>query len=212
MKNGRFAIVAGVAFGALVTAQGAFAAAPYVTRASVYQIKFVRAMDECVGPFITTVNPGSVGGCAQANVVTDNNTGGGLTGLAQGNLKISRRKNSGAFIRMTGKGFAPPGTDIGLQLTLRTTNRRGLPAATSKTYEDTTVICGSTSGGSCGNYSDVQGNGRIVLRQSLVACLAANGIDDFLGSGNVEIIDSSLINCATGKVVGVPGILQEPLQ
>lgn len=207
MKNGRFvAIVGGALLGAVVVSQ-AQAQVPYPDRATVYQVKFVRAMDECMGPGVTIVNPGSIAGCTQVNSVTD----AGLTAMSQGNLKVSRRRN-GAYIRFTGKGFAPAGTPIGIQLTLRTTNRRGLPASTSKTYEDQTIICGDTIGGSCGNFTNVQSNGRIVLRQSLGDCLTLNGLSQFIGSGNIEIIDSALINCTTGKIAAVPGILQEPLQ
>jgi hypothetical protein len=214
MKNGRiFAIVGSALLGTvLMTAESARAQAPYVGKATVYQVKMVRAMDECTGPFITVVNPGGTQGCAQVNVITDTNTAGGLTAIAQGNLKVSRRGGSGrgAYIRFTGKGFAPVGTDVAVQLTLRVTNTLGTPVG-SKTYEDTTIICGELIGGSCGNFSTVLSNGQVRLRQSLDDCLAANGLSSArLGEGNIEIVESALINCDTGKVAGRPGILQGP--
>jgi len=203
MKNVRFVgIVGGVLFGAGVLAQSAQALPPYPDRATVYQVKFARAMDECASGFVTVVS--GINGCPQANTGTDQ----GVATFGQANLKVSHRGASrGAFIRFSGKGFT--GSDkVGIRMTLRITNTLGAPAG-SKTFEDVSVYCGDIPGSACGNYI-YSGSGRPKLRQALDDCLTLNGLNAMrFGAENIEVIDSALINCNNGKVAGTPGILQE---
>lgn len=206
MRTGRILGVVGAAMlGAFVLQSQAQAQVPLVGKATSYRVQFVRAMDECTGPGVTLVKPGNVAGCLQANSTTDS----GVTGMLRANLAVIPNNKLGGLIRFSGNGITPTGTNVGVQITFRSTNSLTIPAATSKTYEDITVICGDTPGGMCGNSTTVKSNGRVQLRQSLNDCMTANGLNSaiLVGPGSqIEIRDAALVNCATGKVFGQPGV------
>jgi hypothetical protein len=193
-------LVSAAAYGNRVEAQ-----APYAEKATVYYSTLVRAMDECVGPNITVVNPGATGGCAQQNVSSSNSLD-----LDSAAVKLYRTRDG---IYMTLR--AVTSTPISLQLTFRTTNELGLPAGTSKTYEDYTIMCGDSSTGTealvCPPLHMKPFEGRVYLKQRLSDCLVANGLNPLLGKGNVEILDSALISCATmpAQTGARQGILQD---
>jgi hypothetical protein len=214
MMNSRLIGIVGAALLGALVSQSAQAQVAYPDRATLYKTFIVRAMDECTSGFVTVVEPGSISGCVQANSTTDS----ALTAVGRGILQVRRsrvpvgKKINGSQtvskIIFRGAGFAPAGTPMGVQLTLRTSNTLGLPSG-SKTYEDQTIICGDTAGGSCGNFTSVSPSGRITLRQTLGDCLTANGLSTVPASGNIELLGVELVNCSTGKVAGVPGVLIE---
>lgn len=199
-----------VTIGALCTvgfqAQRADAALDYPDKAKTYSTRFVRAMDPCTSaPGITIVNPGNIKACAQANSTTDS----AVTGMREAKLSVvSSRTGSTMKLRLRVIALEPAATSVGLRLTLRTSNTLGLPVNTVRTYEDQTVICGEVPGGLCGNATAPSASGKVSLRQDLSECLADNGLSNLVGRGNVEIVDAALINCNTGKVFAVPGVLQ----
>jgi hypothetical protein len=204
MNIGRImGITAAGALGAvMVLTQAAQAQAPYPQAARSYKVNFARAMDECTGGFVTVVNPGGVNGCLQANSTTDSD----VTGAIKATLKISRGPGQ-VRLSLRGRGFEPAGTRIGLKVSLRTSNTNGIPPG-SKTFEDQTIICGPVNSGTCGHYVASDATGRISARTTLADCLLANGLSDSLASGNIELLDTSLINCDTGNVIAVPGVLR----
>ncbi len=174
--------------------------APYPSKARSYKVYMARAMDECIGPFVTVVNPGAVGACAQANTVTDSS----ITGAIKALLNITSG-NSGVKMSLVGSGFTPPAQRVAVRLTLRTTNTLGSPSG-SKTYEDVTVDCGSVAGGTCGHYFPSDPSGRINGRTTLADCAAGNTLSSDLAAGNIEFLDTALINCDSGKVIARPGL------
>lgn len=206
MRTGRSLGIFGVvALGAIVILPQAQAQVNQVARATSYRVQLVRAYDECVGPGITIVNPGSVAGCAAANVDTDDE----VMNMTRGNLAIIPNSRLGAVIRLSANGVSPTTVPVGLQLTFRTTNTLGLPPATTKTYEDVTIICGDTAGTVCGNSTAIKSNGRVQLRTTLADCLAANGLNSNLLAGSqsgIEFVDAGLVNCNTGEIFAVPGV------
>lgn len=177
---------------------------PYAERAVLYYTSLVRAMDECVGPGVTVVNPGAVVGCEQQNVFN-----GGFLDFDAASVKLYRTVD-GIYIRMRAITEIP----ISLQLTFRTSNELGLPSGDSKTYEDYTILCGDSTTGSealaCPLHSKPY-KGRVYLKQRLTDCLTANGLNPSLGIGNVEILDAALISCNTLPAYpgAKPGILQD---
>jgi hypothetical protein len=154
-----------------------------------------RAVDECSAPTTTVLTPGSpTSGCIQSNAVTDNTLGMKFTKLNMNTL---------GHIRLTGTGFAL-GDEVRVRLTLRVTRNAGTkhpPAASTRvTFADTTVDCPKAP-----DAFNARPNGAIVGFTDLATCLDTNS---GLASGNIEVIDVSLINALTGKVVAVPGVLR----
>src|SRR5262249_865157 len=124
------------------------APAASVALPKLYQVTFTRAMDPCTSAVITVVNPGSINACAETHVATDIPN----ANWQKAKVKMSISSSKGTSLSLGGKGFLTPApTKIGLQLTLRVTNQLGSPAG-SKTYQDETIICGTTAGTSCGHY------------------------------------------------------------
>lgn len=184
----------------LATPQAALAQAAYPSKARAYNLEFARAMDECVGPIVTVLTPGSIGGCIQANSVTDS-----AIGMSKARLKAYSSKK-GVKMLFTAKGITPVSSKVALQITLRTSNTLGTPPG-SKTYEDTTIVCGTTPG-ACGRYFPASSTGDIRVKQNLDQCLISNSLPASLATGNVQFLETVLINCDTGAVLGVPGIVK----
>ena len=206
MRNLRVvAMGALVIFGSvLLYASGAQAAtASFPEKAPQYTVWFVRAFDECTSG-VTIVNPGSVQACPQTNATTDaTNT------MTFAKLKVSKSGRTDTQLKIVGKGFSPT-AQIGLQLTLRVSNSlTASPAPATKTYQDETIVCGPVTGGTCGRYFQPISNGKINAKDLLNACLAGNNLSGNLGSGNMEVVDAALIDCTTGKAIGVPGVLRQ---
>jgi len=208
MRNGRLIGILAIALLGTIglQAQDARAALLYPEKGAKLDVYLVRAMDECTGPGVTIANPGGTEGCLQANSTTDD----GVTAMKQAKLKLVRSKK-GVKIRLNVDRISPAPINVGLQMTLRTSSTFGLPAGV-KTYEDVTVVCGTFPGGPCGNFSAAatatNPTANIRYRQTLSECLAANGLSSTLAGGNIEVIDVGLINCSTGKIFAVPGLLQ----
>jgi hypothetical protein len=204
MKKGTLVGIGGAALAVAMALQAQMVQAQ--TKATIYQTTFVRANDECI-PMnaITVVNPGGINACAQTNVVTSS-----LSGWSTARLRMTRTSNRGANLTLRGTGFLAPAapTKVGLQLVLRTTNNQGAPAG-NKTYEDQTIICGTTAGSMCGTYFAAGSDGKFKLNRLLLNdCLTANNLNLTVGTGLVEVVDAALIDCDTGKQFAAPGLKQ----
>jgi hypothetical protein len=194
----------------------AFAIAPYATKARSYRASLVRAMDKCDPATISVFVSGDPpGGCLQANIVTDDVPPGSPTGATFkfGRLVVTRYPGKGGQgrIRVSANGLQP-GQRVRVGLTLRTTHIatsvKHLPGpGTNKsvTFEDTMVECG-TDLPSLPCFT-ARPNGRLAGVMTLAQCLTDNSAGTGLAKGNVEIIDSSFINCDTHKVFARPGIV-----
>lgn len=183
--------------------QAAQAQVAYPKAAHSYRARMARAMDPCTpGNAITVVNPGAVNVCPQANVTTDAST----TGAIKAVLNVT--SGAAVRIRISGSGFTPPqAARVAVQLTFRTTNTLGAPAG-SKTYQDETVICGTVNAGMCGHFFPANPNGKLSGRMNFADCLTANSLSTNMATGNIEFLDSALINCDTGMVIARPGVKQ----
>lgn len=205
MRNAKLVGMVAAALLALVAAHAQAQGTP-PQKAKTYSINFARAFDACVGPGVTVVNPGTVGACSQANLVTD----GTVTAINTASLKLGVSKTNGVSLKLKGKGIVPS-VKVGLQMTLRTTNgSTASPPPASKTYNDETVVCGTTDGDTCGHFFAVDTNGKLLGKETLKDCLDRNDLPDVLASGNIEILSASLINCDTGKAIANAGLLQLP--
>lgn len=204
MKNGTLVGIAVTALLALFVTQ-TWAQVSVPVKAKTYNVNFARAMDECVGPGVTIVSPGNVGACLQANTLTDST----VAKMDTASLKIAVNAKKGPTMKLKGKGIAPAGTKIGLQLTLRTTNAAGSPSG-AKTYNDETITCGDTDGDVCEHFFTVDTEGKLSGKQTLKDCLDKNDLPETLASGNIELLDAALINCDTGKDIAKAGLLQIP--
>jgi hypothetical protein len=61
----------------------------------------------------------------------------------------------------------------------------------------------------CGSYFAADVRGRLTNpRTTLNACLTSNNLNNTIGSGNIEILEASLVNCDTGLVFATSGIIQ----
>jgi hypothetical protein len=187
--------------------------APAAQAQKVYQVYFTRAYDECTS--MTVMTPGSVNNCPAAHVTTNPPN----LGWSKAKFKMSVSNSKGTKLALTGKGFLTPApTKIGLQLTLRVTNQANLFApGMDTTYQDETIICGTTSGGMCGQYFAPDTDGKIKGSSSkmlLSQCVTDNGFSGQsvtqLSTGNIEVVDAALVDCDTGKVFGTPGVVQPP--
>ncbi len=195
------ALVAGMAYTPAVQAQLSAA------KAKAFKSDLVRAMDQCVTlNSVTVVSPGAVEACPEMHVITDGTVTGFAATLAVGKGKDTTTGDVVGSLSIKGKGF-PVGAQLGVQLTIRTTNSSGSPAG-SKTYQDETIMCGTTPGGACGNSFTVDVKGKVKGKQTLPDCLTANNLPTALGAGNIEVLDAAVVDCATGLVIAVPGTLQ----
>ena len=157
-----------------------------------------RAMDQCNPATLSVVTPNlPSGGCLQTNSVTD-----GTLGMKFAKLRLNQRGRIGLF----GTGFTL-GDALRVRLTLRVTrggmNVKHLPGpGTNKrvTFVDTTIDCPKAP-----DAFSARPNGAVAGSTDLAACLTPT---TGLASGNIEILDASLVNVATGKIVAVPGILR----
>jgi len=222
----RAAVISGVSLMSVaVLAQGAFAVAPFPTQGRTFATYLVRAYDDCTAPGISVVaNPSDPGGgCLMTNTTTDNVPPGSPQGATMkwARLTVSKFPGNGGGqgrIQLIGVGFQS-GQRVAVQLTLRTSKLESkvkhLPGpGTNKflTFEDTTVQCGPgpLTGPMCADgVFTARPNGLIAGSVTLSGCLTSNGEAIGLARGNVEIIDAALLNCDTGKILAVPGILNQ---
>ena len=156
----------------------------------------VRAMDQCNPATVSVVTPGSPSsGCLETN--------GGTTDDLLGMQYMRLRVTNGGRIVMFGKGLTL-GNELRLRLSLRVTKVGVSTNAGPQTvtFPDLTVECPKSP-----DAFNVRPNGAVVGTTTLAACLEPN--QDLVGKGsNVEILDASVVNALTGKVLAVPGILR----
>jgi hypothetical protein len=192
--------------------------AQFPSRANRYRVSLVRAMDQCTGGAISVVavgDPVPNGDCLQANVVTDDPPAPGAT-MGSGTLTVSRTSNQNGKVGFFGLGFAP-GARVSIRLSVRTT-QSGIhtkhPPGSNKrvTYQDWSVECGNQTTGlpNCTGAFGARATGAVVGSETLKDCLTQSGVPTGLRAGNLEILDASLFNCDTGKVIAKPGIKQGP--
>jgi hypothetical protein len=211
MKVSRFVGIMAVTMLAsgVLQSQVAQAQIPYAKKANKYAVDMARAMDECTSN--TVVGSGNT--CPQANSTTDSS----VTGAIKARLTVYH-SGQGVKVRLSGHGFTPGASRIGVKLTLRTTNKSSV-THDSRTYADTPVICGPINDPSPGCHyyfaSNAAGNVSGVMYLGNCFTEADNlpvsnlGIEvGNLNTGNIEIVDATLINCSTGDVIAVPGVLQ----
>lgn len=181
--------------------------AKFPLRAPYYLTWLVRAMDPCTPGGLTVLSGGGAG-CLQANVTTDDGFPGDPSGAT---LKLGRLyvRAIGGYGRVTlfGTGFQP-GQRVKVRLSLRTTKKNQAThhplGLNNVTFTDKTIECGNNAFTGC--YVATAG-GVIAGSVKLSDCLTSNGDSAVLASGNVQILDSALVNCDNGKVLAVPGIL-----
>jgi hypothetical protein len=193
--------VAGL-IGLLVAAQAAQAQVPYPKKALNYATWLARAMDPCTGGApVSVVGGGSANGCPQANVLTDNDGVPPGATMSFARLVVRKTGNKNGRINLAGRGFNP-GQRMQVQLKLRVTQ---VFSNTSSTFEDFTIACGPNPLTLC---FTARLNGAVAGSISLADCLAQSGQPIGLANGNIEIRDSALLNCDTGKIIATPGILE----
>jgi len=155
----------------------------------------VRAMDQCNPAIVSVVAPNvPSNGCVQSNAVTDDQLG-----MTFAKLRVSQRGRIALF----GTGFTL-GDVLRVRLRLRVTKNnlstKHPPATNRVTFADDTVDCPKSP-----NAFAVRPNGAVAGSTDLGACLSPNSS---LAQGNIEIIDSALVNVMNGKEVAKPGILR----
>lgn len=229
-QSKRAAVISAVSLMAVaVLAQGAFAIAPFGTVGRSFTSYMVRAYDDCTAPGISVVsNPSDPGGgCLMANTVTDDVPPGSPTGATMkwARLTVTKFPSNGGGqgkIQLVGVGFQS-GQRVAVRLTVRTSHIEGKVKqhnlgtkgpGTNKflTFEDATVECGPgpLTGAMCsGEVFTARPNGLVAGSTTLSSCLTTNGLPVGLAKGNMEIVDAALVNCDTGKVFAVPGILNQ---
>lgn len=206
--------------------------AEFPIRARKYRVDMVRAMDQCDPATISVFNsilPNNAtgtfpsGGCFQTNVVTDEtptNPGGDPLGMTmfRARLVVKKFQSPKGKIKLVGSGFVTT-RRVRVLLTLRTTRKVPFAATHSPagpspsalvTFEDVTIQCGD-DGGTPPCFSASPG-GRIAKSMTLQQCLTNNGESTGFAGGNVEIVESALVNCevgGTGKIFARPGILNQ---
>ena len=204
---------AGVSVGLFsVAICGVASAGVFPTKARLYSTAMVRAYNQCTPGGLSVTTPGNTTpGCLAT--ISDPLPPGAPLGATMNfaNLKVKRFPGGSGGqgrIALIGRGFQP-GQRVKVRLTLRTT-RPGIstkhPPLTNQyvTFSDTTIDCGT---GGPGNCFVARPNGALAVHQALDACLTQNAQSANLAKGNVEIVDSSLVNCDTGGTVAVPGVL-----
>jgi hypothetical protein len=200
--------VAGL-IGGLVAVQPADAVVAFPTKALNYSTWLARAMDECSSPTTTVLSPGSpTAGCIQSNVVTDDSVSPGAT-MRFARLAVRKSGNHRGRLSLFGSGFHS-GQRMKVQLTLRVTKHGQVtkhppsPPPQTVTFEDVTVQCGNGPVTGCFTANV---NGSVAGSMTLSDCLTQNSEPTGLSIGNIQILDSALVNCDTGKVIATPGIL-----
>jgi hypothetical protein len=197
MKTGRIAAAIGIFVGGALAVQPVLAqTAPFPTAARNYTAWMARAMDQCSPTTVSVVStPGlPTTGCYQANSTTDS-----VITMKYARLTVSSKTGK---LALFGSGF-PFGARVTTQLTLRVTKRtqatKHPPGPKTVTFEDVTVQCPNTP-----FWFVARPNGSVLGSVRLSDCLTTPG----LATGNIEILDSALINVDTGKVFARPGILR----
>jgi hypothetical protein len=172
---------------------------PFPRLARYYITWMARAMDQCTAPSLTVVNPpGEPPACPQVNSTTDNTITMGFARLA-----VTSRGRIGLFV--TGLPFT---ARVRVQLTLRVTRSvtqvKHPPGSNKRvTFQDVTIQCPPAASSPFGLVAN--NRGAIAARMTLASCLANTA----LTTGNIEILDSALIDVDNGnKVFAVPGILR----
>ncbi len=190
--------------------------APYANfvQTSYYRTWLARAMDECTADTVTVTDPSTglfLGACPQTNSMTDDSS----AKMKYALLTVTRYGHPlNAKVKILGGGFDPL-KKVKVQLTLRVTRNfshvsplvPGTPVpGYSVTFADVTIQCGNVSGGCFVARSTSAGT--LAGSQALKDCLAQNGESTALDSGNIEVLDAALIDCDSGKVMAVPGIIE----
>jgi len=193
----RIAAAIGVVVGGALALHPALAqTVPFPTIARSYLTWMARAMDEC-NPATTTVlgNPNvPSSGCLQANSTTDD-----IMKMNFARLAINAR--TGRLV-VFGRGFEF-GSRVIVELKLRVTKQgqdtpSSPPGGVPITFEDFTVMCPGAS-----PWFPVNNNGVLLGRAYLSDCIPYPGLD----RGNIEVLDSALLNPDNGnKVFARPGI------
>ncbi len=159
-----------------------------------------RAMDQCNPATVSVATTGvPFSGCPQANSTTD-------SVITMKTARLTFAQTTGK-LTLYGTGFQF-GSRVTTQLTLRITK----PGQTtlhphqvnkSVTFQDVTLLCPNVPFGFV-----ARPNGSIAGSAKLSDCLTQNGDATGLSNGNIEILDSALINIDTMKVFARPGILR----
>ncbi|MCX8073408.1 MAG: hypothetical protein N3C12_13295 [Candidatus Binatia bacterium] len=173
----------------------------YPKKAPSYDTWMVRAYDACTPSGLTVVSPTNVPntGCLAANSVTDS--------VLPYNFARLRVAKSGK-IRLYARGLTF-GESVRVRLNLRVT-RQGVStknptkSGATVTFADVTVDCPPAP-----NAFVVRPNGSILGATDLNACLAPNSnLGGGTGTNNIEVLDASLVNVATGKELARAGVLR----
>ncbi len=201
------ALVAGV-IGLGVAVQPAGAAVLLPTKALNYTTWLARAMDPCSPATVSVATTNSpAAGCLQSNTTTDDSVSPGAT-MKFARLAVRKSGNHHGRVSVFGSGFYA-GQRMKVQLIIRVTK----PGQTtlhphqvgkSVTFQDVSIACGNSSITGCFTANL---NGAVAGSMSLEDCLTQNGEPIGLATGNIQILDSALVNCDTGKVIATPGIL-----
>ena len=196
--------------GLLVVAQPVRAQqAPFPARALYYTAWLARAMDQCTPSGTTVLTMGSpTEGCIQTNSATDSDSVAPGATMTWARLAVSRTVNRQGRIRVMGRGFHA-GQRIAIRLKLRVTKtgQQTLhPQGNGQrvTFEDFTVQCGNSPISGC---FQAHVNGTLATAMKLTDCLDQNSEPLGLATGNIQILDSALVNCDTGKIFATPGIV-----
>ena len=179
----------------VVPSRGAMAQAAFPKLARGLDTWMARAMDKC-DPATTNVSTqdSPTTGCIQANGDTTDN----LLGMKFAKLKVNNRGRIAVFAT----GFSL-GDEVRARLTLRVTKTANTshPMQFVKvTFQDVTVDCPAAP-----DAFNARPNGAVIGTANLAACLGSN---DGLATGNIEIVDVSLVNALTGNPVAVPGVVR----
>ena len=190
--------------------QAALAVSAPPTKAASFITWMVRAYDQCSPMGLTVLGGGGAAACIAANAGTDDDST--VLGATMKFAKITVRRFPGVAgglgrVKVIGRGFKV-GQRIQVQLTLRTTRTNRIvkhPPGTGKTvtFVDTTIVCGNNNVG----CFVARPSGAVAGTETLQACLAQSGASASLGSENIQIVDAALLNCDTGKIFAVPGVL-----
>src|ERR1700687_5028577 len=206
----QLAIVAGRGLACFAGTSQAATFVKFPTQARIYGTWIVRAMDKCNVATVSVVNAGDPKGvCIQANSTTDGDTGTGTT-MKFARLIVKRADSTlhgEGLVTLFGAGLNPGGR-VKVRLTLRVTKanratKNPSPGVNNVTFMDTTIDCGNQTAG----CFSVRPNGVVAGKQSVAECLTQNGQAKGLAQENIQVVDASLVNCDTGKVFGVPGII-----
>lgn len=215
MKTGRIAAAIGMMVGGTLIVRPLPAqTAPFPTLARSYSAWMARAMDQCNPAVVSVISPASPpgaipsSGCLQANgATTDTTVSPGAT-MSWARVVVKATRTHLGKIALTGKGFHG-GQRMQVSLSLRVTKANQAtkhPPATnsSVTFKDIEIHCGNNATTGCFTANL---RGGVAASMALSDCLAQNSQPGGLAQGNIEILDSALLNCDTGKVIGKPGML-----